>query len=111
MGAPDLFSTFVNDGVLMWVDVVGEGAGRGGPEVGEEFVLSVERDDGEGEFLEDRSGRGRRGDDGDRGFDNGGREILNRDVRKWDAVNDFLELEVDVRVLGFVGGGVLKLRA
>ena len=44
-------------------------------------------------------------------MDDGGREILNRDIREWDAVNDFLELKVDVGVLGFDGGGVLKLRA
>ena len=95
----------------MGVDVVGKGAGRGGPEMREELVLGVEGDDGEGEFLEDRSRRGGRGDNGNRGFDNGGREILDGDVREWDAVDDFLELKVDVRVLGFVGGGVLKLWA
>ena len=95
----------------MGVDVVGKGAGRGGPEMREELVLSVEGDDGEGEFLEDRSRRGGRGDDGDGSFDNSGREVLDWDVRKRDAVNDFLKLKVDVRVLGFVGGGVLKLRA
>ena len=111
MGAPDLFSAFVNDGILVRVDVVGEGAGRGGPEVWEELVLGVEGDDRKGEFLEDGSGRSGRGDDGDGGFDNGGREVLDGDVREWNAVNDFLELKVDVRVLGFVGGGVLKLRA
>ena len=102
---------FVDNGVLMWVDVVGKSAGRGGPEVGEELVLVVARDDREREFLEDRSRRGGRGNDCDGGFDDGGREILNRDIREWDAVNDFLELKVDVRVLNFVGGGVLKLRA
>ena len=111
MGAPDLFSTFVNDRVLMRVDVVGEGIGRGGPEVGEEFVFGVEGDDGEREFLKGGGRWGRRGDDGDRCLDDGGREVLNRDIREWDAVNDFLELEVDVGVLGFDSGGVLKLRA
>ena len=95
----------------MGVDVVGKGAGRGGPKVREELVLVVERDDREGKFLEDGSGRGGRRDDGDGGFDDSGREVLNRDVRKWDAINDFLELKVDVRVLGFVGWGVLELRA
>ena len=59
MGAPDLFSAFVDDGVLVRMDVVGEGARRGGPEVGEELVLGVEGNDGKGEFLEDGSGRGR----------------------------------------------------
>ena len=102
---------FVNDGVLVGVDVVGKGAGRGGPEVGEELVLSVEGDDREGEFLRDRSGRGGRGNDGDGCFNDGGREVLDWDVRKGDAVDDFFELEVDVGVLYFVGGGVPKLRA
>ena len=58
MGAPDLFSSFVNDSVLVRVDVVGEGAGRGSPEVWEELVLGIEGDDREGELLKDRSGRG-----------------------------------------------------
>ena len=111
MGAPDLFSTFVNDGVLVRVDVVGEGAGRGGPEMGEKLVFGVEGDDGERKFLEDRSGRGWRRYDGDGGLDNSGWEVLDWDVREGDAVDDFLELEVDVGVLCFVGGGVLELRA
>ena len=95
----------------MRVDVVGEGAGRGGPEVWEEFVFGVEGDDRKGEFLEDGSGRGGRGNDGDRCLDDGRREVLDRDIREWNAVNDFFKLKVDVRVLCFVGGGVLKLRA
>ena len=41
----------------------------------------------------------------------GGQKILNRDICEWNAVNDFLELKVDIGVLGFVGRGVLKLRA
>ena len=111
MGTPDLFSAFVNDGVLVRVDVVGEGAGRGGPEMGKKLVFGVEGDDGEGEFLGDRSGRGRRRDDGDGGFNNGGWEVLYWDVRERDTVDDFLKLEMDVSVLGFVGRGVLELRA
>ena len=111
MGTPDLLTTFIDDGILVWVDVVGEGARRGNPEVGEELVLGVEGDDREGELLEDWSGRGRRGDDGNRGFDNSRREVLDGDVRKWDTINDFLELKVDVHVLGFVGWGVLELQA
>ena len=95
----------------MGVNVVGEGTRRGGPEVREELVFSIEGDNREGEFLEDRSRRGGRGDDGNGGFDNSGWEILDGDVREWDAVDDFLELKMDVSVLGFVGGGVLKLRA
>ena len=92
MGAPDLFSTFVNDGVLMRVDVVGEGAGRGGPEMGEELVFGVEGDDREREFLKDRSGRGGRGNDGDRCFNDCRREIFNGDVREGDMVDYFLKL-------------------
>ena len=111
MGAPDLFSTFVNDGVLVGVDVVGEGARRGSPEVGEELVLGVERDDREGEFLRDRSGRSGRRNDGDGCFNDGRREVFNGDVREWDAFDNFFKLEVDVGVLCFVGGGVLELRA
>ena len=95
----------------MRVDVVGKGARRGGPQMREEFVLGVEGDDREGEFLEDRSGWGGRGDDGDGGFDNGRREILDGDVRKGDTFDNFFELEVDVGVLCFIGSGVLELRA
>ena len=95
----------------MGVDVVGEGAGRGGPEVGEELVLGVERDNGEREFLKDRSRRGGRGNDGDRCLDDSRQEVFNRDIHEWDTVNDFFKLKVDIRVLCFVGGGVLKLRA
>ena len=102
---------FVDDSVLVRVDVVGEGARRSGPKVREELVLSVEGDDREGEFLEDRSGWGGQRNDGDGGFDNGRREVLNWDVRERDTVNDFFELEVDISVLDFIGGGVLELRA
>ena len=95
----------------MRVDVVGKGAGRGGPEVREEFMLSVERDNGEVEFLEDRSGQSRQWDGGNRGFDNRGQEVLNRDVHEWDVVDDFLKLKMDIHVLCFNGWGVLELRA
>ena len=105
MWTPNLLTAFVDDSVLVGVDVVGKGAGRGGPEVGEELVFGVERDNREGEFLKGRSRRGGRGNDCDGGFDDGGREILNRDIREWNAVNDFLKLKMDVCVLGFVGGG------
>ena len=76
----------------MWVDVVGESAGRCGPEVGKEFVFGVARDDRKGKFLKDRSRRGGRRDDGDGGFDNGRWEILDGDVREGDTVDYFLEL-------------------
>ena len=110
MGTPDLLTAFVDDGVLVRVDVVGEGTRRGDPEVREELVLGVEGDDRKGEFLEDGGGWGGRRNDSDGGFDNGGREVLNWDIRKRDTVDDFLELEMDVGVLCFVGG-VLELRA
>ena len=111
MGTPDLLTAFVDDGILVRVNVVGEGARRGDPEVWEELVLGVEGDDRKGELLEDRSGWGGRRNDGDGGFNDSGREILDWDVRKRDSVDDFLELEVDVCVLCFVGGGILELRA
>ena len=95
----------------MGVDITSEGTGRSSPEVGKKLMLGVEGDDGEGEFLKDRSGWGRRGDSGNRGFDNGGREILNRDVHKWDVVDNFFKLKVDISVLCFVGQGVLELGA
>ena len=111
MGTPDLLTAFVDDGVLVRVDVVGEGARRGGPEVWEELVFGVERDDRKGELLENGSRWGRRGNNGNGSFNNGGREVLYWDIREWNAVDDFLKLKVDVRVLGFVGGRVLELRA
>ena len=43
----------------MGVDVVGERTGGSGPEVREELVLGIKRDDREGELLEGRSGWGR----------------------------------------------------
>ena len=102
---------FVDNSVLMGVDVVGEGTGGSGPEVREELVLGIKRDDREGELLEDRGGQGGRGDNSDKGFNDGRWEILDWDIREWDAVNNFLKLEVDIGILCFVGGGVLKLRA
>ena len=95
----------------MWVDVVGESARRCSPEVGEKLVFGVVRDDRKRELLEDGSGRGGRGNDSDGGFNDGGWKVLDRDVREGDTVDYFFELLVDVGVLGFVGGGVLKLRA
>ena len=95
----------------MGVNVVSKGAGRSSPEVREELVLSVERDDGEGEFLKDRGGWGRQWDDSNRGCDDSRQEVLYGDVCEWDMVDDFFELKVDVSVLSFVGSGVLKLQA
>ena len=39
---PELFSTFVDDRVLVWVVVSGSGAGWGDKEVGKGFELAVE---------------------------------------------------------------------
>ena len=105
--APDLLTVFVDGSVLMGMDVIGEGAGRSSPEVREELMLSVERDNGEGELLENRGGQGRQGNNSNRGFNDGRQKVLDWDIRKWDAVDDFLKLEVDIGILGFVNGGVL----
>jgi hypothetical protein len=106
--APDLLTAFVDDGVLM--GVVGDGGGtrRGGEEVREEFGF---RGDEKGKVWENRSGRGGGGDDGDGGFNDGQREILDGDVGEGNLFDDFLGLEVDVRILVFGGWGVLKLEA
>ena len=48
---------FVDNGVLMWVDVIGNSAGRGSSKVREELVFGIEGDGWEREFLEDRSGQ------------------------------------------------------
>ena len=45
------------------------------------------------------------------GFNDGRQEVLYWDIHKWDAVDDFLKLKVDVGILGFVGRGVLELQA
>ena len=81
MWTPDLFTTFVYDGVLVGVDVVGEGTGRCGPKVREKLVLGVKGNDREGEFLKGRCGRGGQRNDGDGGFNDGGWKVLDRDVR------------------------------
>jgi hypothetical protein len=105
---PDLLTAFVDDGVLVGVAVIGDGARRGGEEVWEElgFVEVREREDGE-----DGSGWTWGGDTGDGGFCDGRREVLDWDVGKWDALNDFFELAVGILVLVLIGRGVLKLRA
>jgi hypothetical protein len=108
LGAPDFFSAFVDNGVLVRVISDSSSAGWGGEEMGEELGF---RGNGEWKVGEDRSGRGRGGDDGDGSFNNGRREILEGDVGKGNSFDDFLELEVDVRVLVFGGWGVLKLGA
>ena len=92
------------------MNIVSKGAGRGGPKVREELVLSVEGDNREGEFLKNRSGWGRRRDNGDGGFDNCRWEVLNWDIHEQDTIDDFLKLKVDISILGFIGRGVLKLQ-
>jgi hypothetical protein len=60
---------------------------------------------------EDWSRWGRRGDDGNGGFNDGQWEVLDGDVGEGDSFNNFFELVVDVGILLFGGQGVLKLRA
>ena len=95
----------------MGVNVIGKRTGRGSPEMWEELMLGIEGDDREGEFLEDGGGWGGRRNDSDGGFDNGRWEVLNWDVCEWDAVDDVLKLKVNISILGFIGGGILKLQA
>ena len=111
MGAPDLFTALVDNSVLVGVDVVGKGTGRCSPEMGKELVFCVERNDRKGELPEDRSRWGGRGDNSNGGFDDSRWEVLNWDIREWNAVDNFFKLKVDVGILSFVGGGVLELQA
>jgi hypothetical protein len=106
--APDLLTVFIDDSVLM--GVVGDSGGtrQGGEKVGEEFSF---QGDGEQEVGEDESGQGGGGNDSNRGFSNGQWEVLNRDVGKQDALDNFLKLVVDIGILVFGGQGILKLRA
>ena len=101
---PELFSTFVDDRVLVRVIVSGGGAGRGDEEVGKGFELMVEWvvDDGGDVF---RSwGNGCRGWDGEDGGSSDRRwEIFNRDVREGDTNNRIFELSVGVFVLVLSG--------
>jgi hypothetical protein len=105
---PDLLTVFIDNGVL--VGVVGDdgGTGRGGEEMGEELSFQGNR---EWEVREFGSGQSGRGNDSDRGFSDGWQEVLDGDVGKWDMLNDFFKLKVDIGVLVFGGWGVLKLRA
>jgi hypothetical protein len=89
LGAPDFLTAFVYDSVLVQVVSNSSGAGQGSKEMGEEFGFWG---DGKREVGEDRSGRGRRGDDGDRGFNDGWQEVLDGDVGEGDSFDYFLEL-------------------
>ena len=101
---PELFSTFVDDRVLVWVVVSGCGAGRGDEEVGKGFELVIEWvvDDGGDVFRSE--GNGCRGWDGEDGGSNDRRwEILNRDVCEGDTNNRIFELSVSIFVLVLSG--------
>jgi hypothetical protein len=89
LGAPDFFTTLVDDGVL--VRVVGDGSGtrQGGEEVREELGF---RGYGERKVGEDRSGQSGGGDNGDRSFNDGWWEVLDGDVSEGDSLNNFFEL-------------------
>ena len=101
---PELFSTFVDDRVLVWVVVSGSGAGRGDKEMGKGFKLVVEWvvDNG-GDVFRSR-GNGCRGWDGEDGGSSDRRwEILNGDIREGDTNNRIFELSVGVFVLVLSG--------
>ena len=74
-------------------------------------MLGIEGNNREREFLMDRSRQCGRWDDGNEGFDNSRWEVLDQDIRKWDVINDFLKLKVDICILGFNSGGILELQA
>ena len=92
VGVPDVTVLLVDDGVLVRVVVICSKARRGSEEVGEGEEVGGER-------SEEGGGRrwGRRGNGGDRGFDDGWGDVLNRDVF---GINDFTrELKLRPSVL------------
>jgi hypothetical protein len=89
LGAPDFLALFVYDSVLVWVVSDGGGIGWGGEEVREELGF---RSDREWEVRENGSGWGRRGNNGDGGFNDGRREVLDGDVGEGDSFNNFFKL-------------------
>jgi hypothetical protein len=93
---PDLLTAFVDDGVLVGMAVVSSGARQGGEEVREElgFVKAGERKDGE-----NGSGRTWGGDMSNGGGGDGQREVLNWDIGKRDALDDFFKLAMGVLIL------------
>ena len=107
MRDPELFSTFVDDRVLVWVVVSGGGAGRGSEEVGKGFELMVEWVVDDGSDVFQSRGNGCRGWDGEDGGSNDRRwEILNGDVRERDMNDRIFKLSMGVFVL--VLGGPLE---
>jgi hypothetical protein len=95
---PNFLTTFVDNGVLVWMVSDGGGTRWGSKEMWEEFSF---QGDGKREVRKDRSGQSRRGNNGDENFNDGQRKFFNGDVGKWDALNDFFELTVDIGVLVF----------
>jgi hypothetical protein len=108
LGAPDFLTTFVDDGVLVWVVSDSSSVRQGGKEVGEELGF---RGDREWEVGENGSRWGRGGDDSDGCFSDRWWEVFDEDVGERDMLDDFFELKVDVGILVFRGRGILKLRA
>jgi hypothetical protein len=106
--APDFLTAFVDNGILVGVVGDSSGAGWGSEEVREELGFWGK---GEWEVRKDRSGWGRGGDNSDRSFSDGQQEVFYWDVGKWDTLNNFFKLKVDVGVLVLKGQGILKLGA
>ena len=101
---PELFSTFVDDRVLVRVVVSGCGTGRGGEEVGKGFKLMVKWVVDDGGDVSRSRGNGCRGWDGEDWGSNDRRwEILNGDVREGDTNNRIFKLSVSVFVLVLSG--------
>ena len=67
---------FVDDSVLVGMDVISKGTGRSSLKMGEELMLGIERDDREGEFWKDRSRQGRQGYNSNRGFNDSRWEVF-----------------------------------
>ena len=101
MGVPDVAVLLVDDGVLVRVVVVRSKARRGSEEVGEGKEVGGKRGEESGGRW-----RGGGGNGGDRGFDNGRGNVLNRDVF---SINDFTrELKLRPSVLSERGEEAVK---
>lgn len=102
---PDLFFLLVDDSVLVQM-VISGGTWWGSEEVQKKVCF---REDGETEGTTRRSRWDRGRDYSDRGDNDGQQEVFYRDVRKWNLLDYFLKLLVDICVLG-LGVGIFKLR-